>query len=206
MIAAQWGRIRQEWRDNARLRWGGLIVVAILGAQAVWSVADARREIAREYVRDAGLLARLEAAGQDTAWPRRAKEAENARRALFASVPEARSEGAAKADLQAWLAQLAKDATLTQPLVRVETVTEVPGYPELQQVAARLEGTVPTPLDVAPVMRGLAAGLPWIQADQVEVGENAPVRVVMIVRAFYRRPAGAAAAVSRDEAGSESAR
>ncbi|MFZ5657244.1 MAG: hypothetical protein ACOY37_09355 [Pseudomonadota bacterium] len=184
----QGDRIRQEWRQNARLRWGVLVVVLILGTRAILGVSDSRAELARRYGRDAQLLARLEATAAERDWPRRAREAEKARSAMLASLPQARNEGAARADLLARLDQLARDAVLAEPMVRVETVLDVPGYPELRQAVGRLEGTVATPLEVAPVARAVAAGLPWLQAEQFEVAEGQPTRVVVIARAYYRRP------------------
>lgn len=188
MSAGQGERIRQEWRQNARLRWGVLVVVLILGAQAVLAVVDARTALAKQYARDAELFARLRTTAAERDWPRRARQAEKLRLDMFAAIPEARSEGAARADLQARLDQLARDAVLTGAIVRVETVVDVPGYPELRQAVGRLEGTVPTPLDVAPFARAVAAGLPWMQAEQFEVGEGQPVRIVAILRSYYRRP------------------
>lgn len=187
MTGSPWDRIRHDWRQNARLRWGVLVVVLILGARAILAVSDSRVELAKQYERDAALLGRLEATASETDWPRRARAAEAARRALVEAIPVARNEGAARADLQARLDQLAKDAVLGGASVRVETVLDVPGHPELRQAVGRLEGTVATPLDVAPIARALAAGLPWIQAEQFEVAEAQPARIVAIVRAFYRK-------------------
>lgn len=206
-------RIRHEWRQNARLRWGVLVVVLILGARAILGVSDSRVELAKQYERDAALLGRLEATASETDWPRRARAAEGARRALVEAIPLARNEGAARADLQARLDQLAKDAVITGALVRVETVLDVPGHPDLRQAVGRLEGTVATPLDVAPVARAVAAGLPWMQAEQFEVGDAQPARIVAIVRAFYRKaapgPAGVAdpaAAIAPDASDASQAR
>lgn len=181
-------RVRQEWRQNARLRWGALAIMLILGVRLGLWVSDERAELAKQYARDAELFARLDATARETAWPRRAKAAEVARDQLIGGLREARNDGAARADLQAWLGSLAADAVLTEPSIQVEAVLDVPGYPELRQAVARVEGTVPTHLDVAPFVRGLAAGLPWIQAEQFEVGDGQPVKVLAIVRAYYRKP------------------
>jgi Tfp pilus assembly protein PilO len=199
-------RIRQEWRQNARLRWGVLVVVLILGARGVLAVSDARVEIAKQQARDTELLARLEATAAETDWPRRARRAEAARSAMLAGLPEARTEGAARADLLARLDQLAKDAVIATPTVRVETVLDIPDEPGLRQAVGRIEGTVATRLDVAPVARALAAGLPWMQVEQLEFAEGEPVRVSAIVRTLYRipddaRPAEVGTAASTATAG-----
>jgi hypothetical protein len=188
VIERQWGRLRHEWRQNARLRWGALVVVAILGLQLVMRFMDDRTAVHKEFERTSDLFVRLDTTAAETAWPARADATVKARDALLASIPEARTEGAARADLQAWLSRLATDAVVDQPSVVVDTVIDVPDYPELRQAVGRVEGTVATPRDVAPFVRGLASGLPWVQADQVEIGEGQPARVSAIVRAYYRRP------------------
>ena len=188
MRGIQGDRIRHEWRQNARLRWGVLVVVLILGTRAILAVSDSRVEIARQYARDVELLGRLEATAAETDWPRRARAAEASRTAMLRAIPEARSEGAARADLQARLDQLGRDAALTDVLVRVETVLDVPGYPELRQAVGRLEGSVVTPLEVAPVARVVAAGQPRIHGEQFKAREGQPVPDDAIVRAFYRKP------------------
>lgn len=188
MRGGQGERIRQEWRQNARLRWGVIVVVLILGARAALAVSDARLELAKEHARDTELLVRLETTAAETDWPRRARQAEAARAAMLAALPEARTEGAARADLQARLDQLAKDAVIATPTVRVETVLDVPDDPRLRQAVGRIDGTVATRLDIAPVARALAAALPWTQVEQLQFDEGEPARVSAIVRSLYRIP------------------
>ena len=35
-------------------------------------------------------------------------------------------------------------------------------------------------------VRGLAVGLPWVQAERLEVGDQSPPRVGVVVRAYFR--------------------
>lgn len=189
MIRVRLEQLRQDWAQNRRLRFGVLVVVIIAGLHGVARLADQREAEAAAFQREGDLLRRLQAAGQEKDWPKRAKDAEASLAGLVESIPMARSAGAAQADLQTRLRTLAADAVLTGPTVRVETTVDVPDHPDLLQVMARLEGTVPTPHDLAPVLRALSAGLPWLQTEQLEVGEGAPVRIMAIVRAYYRKPA-----------------
>lgn len=200
MIRAEWERIRQEWRQNRRLRLGVLVVVTVLGIHAVLALADRQEAMAEQFRRDAELFARLESASREQAWPKRAAAAEAAVANLRKTIPGARTEGVAQAELQAWLSRQAEAAALQTPVVRVESTVEVPGHTELWQVLARLEATT-TDFNMHPFMRVLSEGLPWVQVERVEVVQSQPTRVSVIVRAYYRKT-GAASGASPDAIGS----
>lgn len=187
MIRQQWARVRQEWRQNRRLRVGGMIVVLILGTHGLLRLADARKADAEQLARDAALLRRFNDATRETAWPKRNRDVRERLKAVEQSIPGVRSDGAARADAQAWLTQLATDAVLAEPRVRIETSIDIDGHPDMLQVMGRLDGTVPRKLDLAPLVRGLSAGLPWRQVEMLEIGEAEPVQVAVILRNYYRR-------------------
>lgn len=189
MMREQWERARQEWRQNRRLRVGALVVVAILGTHGALALGDRRSAMTEQFERDAALLARLESASREQAWPKRARQSEAALAALRDSMPSARTEGAAQADLQAWLMKQAAAANQQGPVVRIESTVDVPGHPGLWQVLARLD-TTGTNLDLHPLLRSMAEGLPWVQVERAEVAEAQPMRAGVIVRAYYRRLAG----------------
>lgn len=179
-------RARHEWAQNARLRWGALVVLAILAAHVATGMVDDRSDVAADYAREAELYERLEATARDRAWPARARRAEQARAAQLKALPAVRGDGAARADLQAWLAQTAADAALQQPVVAMEAVVAVPGHPDLRQAVGRLEGGVATLREAQPALRALASGLPWFQVEQLQLEPGNPVRLRAIVRAYYR--------------------
>lgn len=184
--AMQWARMRQEWAGNRRLRLGALLVLLILGAHALLALSDRRAAAIESYHRDAGLLARLQEASRESAWPARAAKAEKALADARASIPAARSDGLAQAELQAWLTDIAGAAGLGDPRVRVESSVDVPGQPGLWQVLARLDATVPEGA-LPGFVRALSGGLPWIQAERLEIIEGRPTRVALIARGYYRR-------------------
>lgn len=181
-----------EWRANRRLRLAALLALAVAGGHVLTLMSEDRGRFAEEYRREAALLERLVEASRDEAWPSRAEEAEARLASLRQSVPEMSSSGFAQAELQAWLATLAAQSGLRAPRIRVETSIDVPGQPQFWQVLARLdaEGTESA---LAPFLGTLAAARPWIQADQFDIqrhtGEPGGVRVGVVVRGYYRKPA-----------------
>lgn len=188
MIRAQFDRMAVEWRQSRRLRLGALLVLVVLGLHVVVALADGRDARMEAYRRDAGLLARLQEAGKESAWPQRADEAEAALAALQATVPEVASAGLAQAELQAWLAGQAAQSGLGEARVRAESTLDVPGHPELWQVVARLDAQVPQGR-VPALLQSLSGGLPWVQVERVDISQGRQTQVSLVVRAYYRKPA-----------------
>jgi hypothetical protein len=194
VIRPHWERARQEWRQNRRLRLGCLVAVLILGVHGLLVLSDRRDAMAEQFLREAELLVRLDSASRELAWPQRARAAESELAALRESIPGARTEGVAQAELQTWLTRQAEAAPLQTPTVRVESTLDVPGHPELWQVLARLDASA-TNLDLRPLLRALSDGLPWVQVERIEIGDGQPMRVAVIVRGYFRKAAGAQSAV-----------
>lgn len=190
MMRARFEQMRAEWRQSRRLRLGALVVLVVVGLHFVLDLADGRQATMDQYRRDADLLARLQEAGKESAWPARADEAEAALAALETTLPQVASAGLAQAELQAWLAGQAASAGLAEARVRAETTLDVPGHPQLWQVVARLDGEVPqgrVPL----LLRSLSAGLPWIQVERMDITQARQAQVSLVVRAYYRKAADA---------------
>lgn len=187
MIRAQWEQGRREWRQHRRLRLGVLVVGMILGLHLVLVLSDRQQVLAEAYRAEAALLARLDEASRESAWPRRAGQAEAALAAVRATVPEARSASLAQAELQAWLSGQAATAGLQGPRVRAEATVDVPGHPELWQVIARLDAVVP-PGQLSGFLRTLSVSLPWIQAERLELVAGRETQLGLIVRGYYRKP------------------
>lgn len=186
MISAQWGQLRQQWQANRRLRLGVMIVILVVGLHLVMGLGDRNRELAEQYRQDAGLLARLDEASRESAWPDYAAQAEAALAVEREAIPEVTSAGLAQAELQTWLSAQASAASLAEPRVRAETTLEVPGHEDLWQVIARLDGMVPEH-GLQGFVRALSQGLPWVQVERLEVTEGRGTRVSLIVRGYYRR-------------------
>ena len=189
MIRAYWQRARDEWRANRRLRLAGLVALVFLVFHAVAAMESRRQALADRYSRDLELQARLEGMRDQTDWTGRASQAEAALDEMRARVPEVTGAGLAQAELQNWLTELAGKTTLADPSIRVEDTLDVPGYPDMWQVMARLEGQVPQYSQQA-LVRALSDGLPWIQAERFEILEGQPGRMTLVVRGYYRRAPG----------------
>lgn len=188
MMRARLEQLAAEWRQSRRLRLGALVVLVVLGLHLVLGLADGRQADMDAYRRDADLLARLQEAGKESSWPERANEAEAALQALEATVPEVASAGLAQAELQAWLAAQSAGSGLAEARVRAETTLDVPGHPQLWQVVARLDAQVP-PGRMPMLLRSLAAGLPWIQIERMDISQGRQTQVSLVVRAYYRQQA-----------------
>ncbi len=115
---------RAEFQANARLRWGGLLIAAIMVFYLWLVLADVRAEMQREYVQQVQRLDKITSlAGQDE-WLQRAEQARVLRDALQAQIPSVDTLGLAQASVQS----LARDliSASGKPLrVQAETATEV---------------------------------------------------------------------------------
>jgi len=186
MSLPQMQRALDEWRRSRRLRLAALVAFAILGAHAALAMSDRLHAREEAFRRDVQLLGRLEEASREAGWPARARAAETALAQERHSIPPARSDGLAQAEMQAWLTDLAVFAGVAGPAVRVETSLPVPGQPGTWQVLARLDGQAnPTALPV--LSRALTSALPWVRTERLEVvgGDNG--RVSLVVRGYYRQ-------------------
>lgn len=201
MMDPRFAQVVGEWRQNRRLRVGAMLAILILCANLALSLSGKRAEASVQFARDADLLERLAQASSEAAWPQRASEAESRLAELRESLPPARSDGLAQAELQAWLTDLASDAMVANALVRVETSLEVPDQPGIWQVIARLDGNI-EPARVHGLVRALSVA-PWIRTERLEIQSGRQTRVSLVVRGYYRHdestgdsrpPAGSGAA------------
>lgn len=179
-------RMLEEWRRSRRLRLGALAVLAILGGHATLTMSDRLHAREEAFDRDAQLLGRLEEASRESGWPARARAAEAALAEARHSIPPARSDGLAQAEMQAWLSDLAVYAGLAGPTVRVETSLPVPGQPGTWQVLARLDAqSAPSAIPV--LARALTSAMPWVRTERLEIVGGDPGRVSVVVRGYYRK-------------------
>jgi len=191
VIASQRDRVLAEWRASRRLRLVVLVIMLVAGVHLSLSISDRRVATIEEYRRDAGLVERLREASAESSWPARADAAGEQLAQIQDSMTEVASVGLAQAEIQAWLTQQAQGAGLADINVRVETTLDVPGHPELWQVMARLDATVAEGR-LGPFLQALAAGLPWIQAERLDISSTTEgQRVVLTARGYYRKAPGA---------------
>lgn len=192
MMHAQLERARREWRMNRRLRLGALVILLVAGVHVATELSDRRSALAADYLRDAELVQRLQDASREAVWPKRARQAEAALRAERESLPAVSTAGAAKAELQAWLNAQIPPTGVRVERVEVEAASDVPDYPGLWQVPARVDVVAPLG-KVREFMRLLGAALPWVQTERVEASGEGETRLSVILRGYYRKGARDAA-------------
>lgn len=177
-----------QWRQNQRLRYAVLLAVVTLGMHGVLKLADKRDAVAKEWGSDQELIARLKAVTSEPEWVERGATMQQRLRANVLALPQIVTMGQAKAEQSVWLLDIAKRAKLPNPRVLVEDALEVPKYPGLVQVVARLESDAVIPWTIGPMLRTLGQGLPWRQVERAEFGSSNPTRFSVIVRSYYRTP------------------
>ena len=197
MIRAAWQRARDEWRANRRLRVAGMAALAFLGLHLLLAMGDQRGVLAERYGRDVELQARFAGMQEQKDWPERADQAEAGLAEMRARIPAVTGAGLAQAEMQAWLTELAARTGLVDPKVKVEDTLDVPDYPEMWQVMARLDGQIPQ-YGQAAFLRALSEALPWIQAERLEIAEGDQPRTVLVVRGYYRQAEDGEPAAARE--------
>lgn len=182
----RWHQLRNEWRTSPRLRYGALVIVAILGVQGLFMLSDQVHKRMVGHADDMEMLARLEGMRKESWWPERAGKTTELLAAVVERIPEVAGKGMAQAESQAWLTRLAAEQQLGDPKVKVEDTVDVDGYPDMWQVVSRLEGALPNRGHEA-FMRALAEALPWVQVERIEIAEGDAPRVVVTFRSYYRK-------------------
>ncbi|MFC6352107.1 hypothetical protein H7691_02525 [Stenotrophomonas sp. CW117] len=182
----RWQLLRDEWRSNPRLRYGAMVILAILGMQGWFLLSDQVEKRMKAYASDMEMLARLEGVRKEVWWPERAGKVAELLQTVTGTIPEVAGKGMAQAESQAWLAHLVAEQKIGEPRVKVEDTVDVDGYPDMWQVISRLEGNLPN-LGHQAFMHSLAEALPWVQVERIEIGEGEAPRVVVTLRSYYRK-------------------
>lgn len=175
-----------QWRENRRLRMAVLVAMVVLALHLLDGLGRHRESAMRQHAADIRLRQRLERVAAQPEWVERAKQAEAELDGLRREMRVAASAGQAQAEIQAWLTEFAAAQNLSVPVVKVQDVLDVPGHPELVQVLARLDGTLPAFAQHS-LVRGVDRGLPWMQVERLEIGEQSEAKVSLVMRAYYRR-------------------
>lgn len=176
--------ITAQWRANRRLRVFVLLAAVALLANVAMAVSAWAGRQQDEYASGHRLLLRLQQAAADAAWPERAEEAEAARATLEESLVAVAGPGQAQAELQASLAAAAATAGLADAAVRTEAAAAVDGLPGVLEVSARVAGAANGPTGTA--LLSELARQRWIRIDRVEIRDDAPGQVQLVVRGYFR--------------------
>ncbi len=198
-LRAQWLKIREQWQGNLRLRLAAMVIVVFAGLHVLSALNSWQAKLVARYEDDLQLRERMELVVAQPEWVERASQAEAELDALQRQILQVGSAGQAQAEARAWLTELAGTVGLEGPTIKVESVLDVPGHPDLQQVLARLDGKLPE-FGQALLLHSLSRGLPWMQVERLELGEQTKSsRVNMVGRFYYKRGAGEVAAVMQED-------
>lgn len=198
-LRAQWLKVREQWQGNLRLRLAAMVIVVFAGLHVLSALDGWQAKVVARYEDDLQLRERMELVVAQPEWVDRASQAEAELDALQRQILQVGSAGQAQAEARAWLTELAGTVGLEGPTIKVESVLDVPGHADLQQVLARLDGKLPE-FGQALLLRSLSRGLPWMQVERLELGEQTKSsRVNMVVRFYYKRGAGEVAAIMQED-------
>jgi hypothetical protein len=195
VISQQLTQVRSEWRRNMRLRIGVMAIFAIAGGNLVLMLSRKVDSEAKAYSDQVEMLTRLESLKQQDYWVDRARQVSEVLLAVQEQIPSVNSAGLAQAESQAWIKAFADEVKIGEPRIKVEAASDVEGYPELWQVIARLDGTLPE-YGHKSFLRGLAAASPWIQIERIELREGAVPGFSVTLRSYYRDESGSSAPVA----------
>jgi hypothetical protein len=132
------GRFRRELKTNRRAVIGLLALGCLVAGYGLLSLDDAIDSLAGTYREATHRLERVIASGGEKDWPARATASTGIRKSLEARLWKGESEGMARADLQDWVTNTARDAGLEKAQVRIE-LTKPTGMPaDFRQLTATI--------------------------------------------------------------------
>ncbi len=176
--------VRAEWGRNRRLRWGILLVAAILVFYLYLASIDWRDGVASNYVERQQYLLKMQSLVGQEEWLDRASDAGRLRAGLDASIPSAATVGLAQAGVQTW----ARDLSATQGSdiqVQSQAAQSVDDRPEIVRVPMIISGSLP-PNKVVELMRQIEsnANLTVIDQSMILNRENQTFSLTFV--AFFR--------------------
>ena len=128
-----------EFAGNARLRWGGWLILATLLVYCILVQSDRLAAARADYAGESERLARAEALLRQRDWPERLAAEREAHRQIRSTFWQAETEGLAQAKLQAALTAIIEDLRLRKPRMRSGTSQPLPDLPEVWRVQTRLD-------------------------------------------------------------------
>ena len=176
----------QQWRQNPRLRYAVLLVLAILATHGVLKIADRRDEVAKSWAHDQELMGRFREVDAEPEWTKRSTELMQQWRESVARLPHAATMGEAKAEQQVWLSDFAKRNKFATAKISVQDALDVPAHPGMIQVVSRIDVDGVAPWLYADPLREVAAALPWRQVQRAEIVGVSPGKLSLTFRNYYR--------------------
>ena len=133
------GPAAAEFAGNARLRWGGWLILATLLVYCILVQSDRLAAARADYAGESERLARAEALLRQRDWPERLAAERASHQRLRATFWQAETEGVAQAKLQAVLTALIEELELRDALLRSGASQPLPDLPDVWRVQTRLD-------------------------------------------------------------------
>lgn len=132
------GRFRNELKTNWRAAIGLLVLGCLVAGYGLLSLDDAIGSLADTYKEATYRLDRVIASGREKDWPARAAASAAIRKSLEARLWKGESEGMARADLQDWVTNTAREAGLERAQVKIELVKPAGMPADFRQLTATI--------------------------------------------------------------------
>lgn len=182
-----WRGARDEFRSNARLRWGVACAAAIGFVYLCLVLGDVRRDLHEQYQQRTLQLYKMSALAEQEHWLMRARTAQVAEKALRAEIPSATTIGLAQAEVQTQMRQMI-DAYSRRLTSDARAPAEVTGYPGLWRIPVTLRGVL-SQRQVVSILRGLESSDRLIVVEEMSVTYAAGMpNMSLTLVAYYRIP------------------
>ncbi|PWU29990.1 hypothetical protein DK254_07605 [Pseudomonas sp. RW407] len=183
-----WTRLREQWREQPRLRLAGWLVLALLAAHLLLLGSDWRDARRQAFEESARRLAQMRALASQGDWPDRAVQAEDVRSALRKRLWQARNPSLARADVQAWLDAQARQSGLQDARISVLPPLDFDKEDVGARVQAQLRGRF-EPKSFGRLLHALESAEHWVSIVALELNDRGSPSVNLQLT-FHFRPDG----------------
>jgi len=192
-------RLRQQFRQQAEkapwLNWAALAIGVLLALLLLQGLEDLRRQASRHAMDKEVQLRKMRSLRGQDVWLEREKQTGEQLAALQAQIPPAPTVGAAQANLQSWLQELA-NSTPDPSRVRVslEGSAPVEEGSDLLRIRATLRGGMP-PRTAINLVRRIETAPSLVVIESLDIRADTSSTTSIAISAFYRvapAPQGAA--------------
>lgn len=184
LLATLLAQVRAEFQANARLRWGGLLIAAIMLFYLWLVLSDLRTQMQGDYVQLVQRRDKITSLAGQEEWLQRAEQARVLRDALQAQIPSVETLGLAQASVQS-LARDLISASGKQLRVQAETATEVGRGSGIWRVPVVISGGM-APAAALQLIQRIESQPNLVVVEQaIVINRNAGV-LTLTMAAFFR--------------------
>ena len=178
--------VAAEFAGNARLRWGGWLILATLLVYCILVQSDRLAAARADHAGESERLARAEVLLRQRDWPARLEAEREDHHRIRSTFWRAETEGVAQAKLQAVLTAVIEDLALRKPRLRSGTSQPLPELPEVWRVQTRLDAAYRPGVEPR-LLHALATHPKKIVVDRLDLvrRKRNDSRMSLIVSAYF---------------------